>query len=45
MRFENITQEMLDPAIKQLNTRPRKRLGYKTPDQAFKASGAFQTRI
>ena len=45
MRFESITQEMLDVAVKQLNTRPRKRLGYKTPEQVLKASGAFRTRI
>jgi len=37
MRFESITQEVLDQAVKQLNTRPRKRLGYKTPEQVFKA--------
>ncbi|HUD06748.1 MAG TPA: IS30 family transposase [Candidatus Saccharimonadales bacterium] len=36
MRLESITQEMLDVAVKQLNTRPRKRLGYKTPEQVFK---------
>ena len=45
MRFESITQEMLDVAVKQLNTRPRKRLGYKTPDQVLKGGGAFRTRI
>jgi len=37
MRFESITQEILDQVVKQLNTRPRKRLGYKTPEQVFKA--------
>ena len=45
MRFESITQKMLDLAVKQLNTRPRKRLGYKTPDQVLKASGAFPAGI
>lgn len=37
MSFAHLTQEMLDVAVKQLNTRPRKRLGYKTPEQVFKA--------
>ena len=36
MGFAHLTQEMLDVAVKQLNTRPRKRLGYKTPEQVFK---------
>lgn len=35
--FADVTQEMLDVAVSQLNTRPRKRLGYKTPKQMFKA--------
>lgn len=35
--FADLTQEQLDRAVKQLNTRPRKRLGYKTPEQMFKA--------
>jgi IS30 family transposase len=37
MSFAHLTQEMLDVAVKQLNTRPRKRLGYKTPEQVFRA--------
>ena len=37
MRFSDLTQEELDLAVKELNTRPRKRLGYKTPDQMFKS--------
>ncbi len=37
MSFAHLTQEMLDAAVRQLNTRPRKRLGYKTPEQMFKA--------
>lgn len=37
MSFAHLTQEELDLAVKQLNTRPRKRLGYKTPEQVFKA--------
>ena len=45
MRFESITQKILDLAVRQLNTRPRKRLGYKTPDQVLKASGAFPAGI
>ena len=45
MSFANLTQEMLDVAVKQLNTRPRKRLGYKTPSQVLRASGAIPARI
>lgn len=37
MGFAHLTQEMLDAAVQQLNTRPRKRLGYKTPKQVFEA--------
>jgi IS30 family transposase len=37
MSFAHLTQEQLDAAVKQLNTRPRKRLGYKTPEQVFEA--------
>lgn len=37
MGFAHLTQEQLDVAVQQLNTRPRKRLGYKTPEQMFKA--------
>lgn len=32
-----ITQRQLDHAVKLLNTRPRKRLGYKTPEQVFES--------
>jgi IS30 family transposase len=35
--FAGLTQELLDAAVLQLNTRPRKRLGYKTPEQMFEA--------
>jgi IS30 family transposase len=35
MSFAHLTQEALDLAVKDLNTRPRKRLGYKTPEQMF----------
>lgn len=34
--FARLTQEELDQAVKQLNTRPRKRLGYRTPEEAFR---------
>jgi IS30 family transposase len=37
MSFAHLTQEQLDEAVQQLNTRPRKRLGYKTPKQVFEA--------
>ena len=35
--FAGLTQGQLDRAVKLLNTRPRKRLGYKTPEQMLKA--------
>jgi IS30 family transposase len=34
--FKNITQKDVDRAVALLNTRPRKRLGYRTPKQMFK---------
>lgn len=37
MSFAHLSQEDLDLAVKELNTRPRKRLGYKTPEQVFMA--------
>jgi IS30 family transposase len=37
MSFAHLTQEQLDLAVKQLNTRPRKRLDYRTPTEVFKA--------
>ncbi len=36
MGFAHLTQVMLDAAVKQLNTRPRKRLGYRTPEDVFR---------
>jgi IS30 family transposase len=45
MSFRNLTQEQLDAAVAEINTRPRKRLGYKTPSQVLKASGAIRIRI
>lgn len=36
MSFAHLTQEDLDRAVKELNTRPRKRLGYKTPEEVFR---------
>ena len=36
MSFAHLKQQDIDAAVKELNTRPRKRLGYKTPEQAFK---------
>ena len=35
--FAGLTQRQLGAAVKELNTRPRKRLGYKTPEQMFRA--------
>lgn len=34
--FKDITQEQLDLAVKLLNTRPRKRLNWRTPEQMLK---------
>jgi IS30 family transposase len=36
MGFAHLTQEELDLAVKQLNTRPRKRLNWRTPEQMLK---------
>lgn len=36
MSFAHLTQEQLDVAVKELNTRPRKRLGYRTPGEVFR---------
>ena len=36
MSFAHLTQEVLDEAVARINTRPRKRLGYKTPEQMFR---------
>lgn len=45
MGFNNLTQEQLDAAVREINTRPRKRLGYKSPAQVLKASGAIRIRV
>ena len=37
MSFAHLKQQDIDEAVKQLNTRPRKRLGYKTPEQVFRS--------
>jgi len=34
--FKNITQEQLDQTVNLINTRPRKRLNYSTPEEIFK---------
>lgn len=34
--FKDITQEQLDEAVKLINTRPRKRLSWRTPEQMLK---------
>ncbi len=36
MSFAHLTQDKLDEAVHKINTRPRKRLGYRTPEQMFK---------
>ncbi len=43
--FATITQKDVDRAVKLINSRPRKRLGYLTPHEVFKRGGAIQTRI
>jgi len=43
--FATLTQEQLDQAVKEINTRPRKRLGYKTPEQLLRRCGALRTRV
>ena len=37
MSFAHVSQEQLDLAVQQLNTRPRKRLDYRTPKHMFEA--------
>lgn len=37
MSFAHLTQQQLDAAVREINTRPRKRLGYKSPEQVFRA--------
>lgn len=36
--FENVTQKDVDRAVRLLNTRPRKRLNYRTPNEVFSNS-------
>ena len=38
--FRDITQKQLDEVVCEINTRPRKRLGYKTPEQLLRRCGA-----
>ena len=45
MSFAHLTQEKLDQAVQQINTRPRKRLGYRTPSQVLHATGAFRIGV
>lgn len=35
MSFAHLSQADIDVVVKQLNTRPRKRLGYRTPEEVF----------
>ena len=37
--FTTITQQEIDMAMERLDNRPRKRLGYQTPNQVFLKSG------
>jgi transposase, IS30 family len=43
--FAGLTQGQLDLAVQQLNTMPRKRLGYKTPSQVLKQCGAIRIGV
>ncbi len=45
MSFAHLTQEDLDRAVHEINTRPRKRLSYRTPAQVFKATGAIRIGV
>jgi IS30 family transposase len=45
MSFAHLTQQQLDAAVLEINTRPRKRLGYKTPSQVLKATGAIRIGV
>lgn len=45
MSFAHLTQKVLDQAVHELNTRPRKRLGYKTPAQVLRAAGAVRIGV
>jgi IS30 family transposase len=45
MSFAHLNQRELDQAVREINTRPRKRLGYKTPSQVLKVSGAFRIGV
>jgi transposase, IS30 family len=45
MSFAHLTQEVLDQAIEELNTRPRKRLGYRTPSQVLRRCGAIRIGV
>lgn len=45
MSFAHLTQAELDAAVLEINTRPRKRLSYKTPSQVLKSCGAIRTGV
>ena len=39
--FANLTQEKLDKIVWQINNRPRKSLGFKTPQQVMRENQGF----
>lgn len=43
--FASMTQEQLDRVVREINTRPRKRLGYKSPSQVLKSTGAIRIGV
>lgn len=45
MSFAHLTQRQLDVVVQEINTRPRKRLGYKTPAQVLQRCGAVRIRV
>lgn len=45
MSFAHLTQGVLDQAVHELKTRPRKRLGYRSPSQVLKRCGAIRSGV
>ena len=45
LSFAQLTQTELDRVVLEINTRPRKRLGYKSPAQVLGRTGAVRVRV
>jgi len=41
MTFTYLTDEIVDKAVEEINNRPRKRLGYRTPAEVMKRNGVL----